>query len=67
MTPSQEINHGRLYPNLDDLVDKGLLKKGERDKRTNMYTVTQRGRREIEARREWESQYIEDIKVSPTS
>ena len=63
----QEINHGRLYPNLDDLVDKGLLKKGELDKRTNMYTVTQRGRREIEARREWESQYIEDIKVSPTS
>lgn len=63
----QEINHGRLYPNLDDLVDKGLLKKGELDRRTNMYTVTQRGRREIEARREWESQYIEDIKVSPTS
>jgi len=23
----QEINHGRLYPNLDDLVDKGLLRK----------------------------------------
>ena len=23
----QEINHGRLYPNLDDLVDKGLLEK----------------------------------------
>ncbi|MDR5673547.1 PadR family transcriptional regulator [Halalkaliarchaeum sp. AArc-GB] len=63
----QEINHGRLYPNLDDLVDKGLLKKGELDKRTNMYTVTQRGRREIEARREWESQYIENIKVSTTS
>jgi len=36
----QEINHGRLYPNLDDLVNKGLLEKGELDKRTNVYTVT---------------------------
>jgi len=54
----QEINHGRLYPNLDDLVDKGLLEKGELDRRTNVYTVTQRGQREIEARREWETQYL---------
>ena len=55
----QEINHGRLYPNLDDLVDKGLLKKGELDKRTNVYTVTQRGLRETEARKEWEAQYLD--------
>lgn len=60
----QEINHGRLYPNLDELVDKGHLKKGELDRRTNTYTVTKRGRREIEERREWENQYIENIKVS---
>jgi DNA-binding PadR family transcriptional regulator len=58
----QEINHGRLYPNLDDLVNKGLLEKGELDKRTNVYTVTQRGQREIEARREWENQYRESKK-----
>ncbi|WP_144906733.1 PadR family transcriptional regulator [Halobellus captivus] len=63
----QEINHGRLYPNLDDLVDKGLLKKGEFDKRTNVYTVTQRGLREIEARREWEGQYLEDVNAPTTS
>jgi len=24
-----EIHHGRLYPNLDTLVDKGLVEKGE--------------------------------------
>jgi DNA-binding PadR family transcriptional regulator len=54
----QEINHGRLYPNLDDLANKGLLEKGELDKRMNAYTVTQRGQREIEARREWENQYL---------
>ena len=53
-----EIHHGRLYPNLDTLVDKGLLEKGQIDKRTNYYQVTQRGRREIEARREWEDQYV---------
>ncbi|WP_256684923.1 helix-turn-helix transcriptional regulator [Halococcus qingdaonensis] len=53
-----QIHHGRLYPNLDTLVDKGLLEKGELDKRTNYYQVTKRGHREIEARREWEDQYV---------
>jgi len=55
----QEINPGRLYPNLNDLVSKGLLEKTELDKRTNEYTVTQRGLREFEARREWEDQYLD--------
>ncbi|MCU4975018.1 PadR family transcriptional regulator [Halobacteria archaeon AArc-m2/3/4] len=53
-----EIHHGRLYPNLDTLVDKGLLEKGKADRRTNIYSVTRRGQREIEARREWEGQYV---------
>jgi len=55
-----EIHHGRLYPNLDTLVDKGLVEKGVRDKRTNTYTLTRRGRREIEARRDWEAQIQTD-------
>lgn len=54
----KEIHHGRLYPNLDTLVDKGLVEKGEIDRRTNFYTLTRRGNREIEARREWEDQYV---------
>ena len=54
-----EIHHGRLYPNLDTLVDKGLVEKGELDQRTNYYTLTRRGRREVEARREWEQSYFE--------
>ncbi|MFC7057040.1 helix-turn-helix transcriptional regulator [Halovenus salina] len=54
-----EIQHGRLYPNLDTLVDKGLVEKGEIDKRTNSYTVTGRGQRELEAREEWKRNYIE--------
>lgn len=55
----KQVHHGRLYPNLDTLVEKGLLEKGEIDRRTNYYSVTQRGHREIEARRGWESQYVE--------
>ena len=54
----KEIHHGRLYPNLDTLVEKGLLEKGEQDQRTNYYTVTTRGQRELEARRDWEDQYL---------
>lgn len=54
------INHGRLYPNLDELVEKGLVEKSEKDGRTNVYTTTQRGHREIEARSEWEARYLED-------
>jgi DNA-binding PadR family transcriptional regulator len=54
------IHHGRLYPNLDTLVDKGLVEKGSKDRRTNVYTITKRGHREIEARREWEAEYLEN-------
>ncbi|MFB6105992.1 MAG: PadR family transcriptional regulator [Halobacteriaceae archaeon] len=49
-----EVNYGRLYPNLDDLVEKGLVEKGSKDDRTNEYALTARGRRELAARREWE-------------
>lgn len=52
-----EIHHGRLYPNLDALVEKGLVDKGHLDDRTNTYALTQRGERELEARREWEDRY----------
>ena len=54
-----EIHHGRLYPNLDELVEKGLVDKGKVDRRTNYYKLTQRGQREIDARLEWEARYLE--------
>ena len=53
-----EVNHGRLYPNLDTLVEKGLVEKGQRDRRTNFYTLTRRGQRELDARQDWEAQYV---------
>lgn len=54
----KEINAGRLYPNLDALVEKGLVEKGDKDRRTNVYTLTRRGQREIEARWAWETGYV---------
>ena len=63
----KEIHHGRLYPNLDTLVDKGLVEKGQRDRRTNYYVVTRRGNREIEDRREWENQYVDELLEEETS
>jgi DNA-binding PadR family transcriptional regulator len=62
----KEIHHGRLYPNLDTLVEKGLVEKGEKDRRTNVYTLTRRGHREIEARREWEHQYVDSPVTAST-
>jgi len=53
-----DVNHGRLYPNLDTLVEKGLVEKGQRDRRTNFYSLTRRGERELDARQDWESQYV---------
>lgn len=43
----EEINHGRLYTNLDDLVERGLVEKRARDDRTNEYSLTRKGRREL--------------------
>ena len=42
------VTTGRLYPNLDDLVDYGLIDKGEQNRRTNYYEVTNDGRRLVE-------------------
>ncbi|WP_224338484.1 helix-turn-helix transcriptional regulator [Haloprofundus halobius] len=53
-----EINHGRLYPNLDTLVNKDLVEKGQLDRRTNYYALTERGEEAMRKRREWEAQYF---------
>ncbi len=46
----EEILHGRLYPNLNDLVDADLVEKGELDKRTNSYELTAKGKAMLEQR-----------------
>ncbi|MDS0474053.1 PadR family transcriptional regulator [Natrinema sp. 1APR25-10V2] len=56
---SSEINHGRLYPNLDTVVNKELVEKGQLDRRTNYYDITEQGEEVIEERRKWEEQYMD--------
>jgi len=48
-----EVNHGRLYPNLDDLVEFGLVEKSELDKRTNQYELTEDGYEALLEQFEW--------------
>ncbi|WP_089827822.1 PadR family transcriptional regulator [Halogranum amylolyticum] len=48
-----EVKDGRLYPNLDTLVEQGLLEKGQRDRRTNYYQVTENGSSTIQEYVEW--------------
>ncbi len=36
----EDLNHSRLYQNLDQLVERGLLQKGKKDDRTNEYATT---------------------------
>jgi PadR family transcriptional regulator, regulatory protein PadR len=57
----KEVHHGRLYPNLDTIVEKGLIDKGQLDRRTNVYSLTQRGQRELDARHDWEDQYVAEL------
>lgn len=47
------INHGRLYPNLDELAEQGYIEIGELDKRTNEYRITGAGRDVIRDRTRW--------------
>lgn len=57
---TNEINHGRLYPNLDTLVEKGLVEKGVVDRRTNYYALTARGERELGSHINWQQNMLGD-------
>jgi ribosomal protein L37AE/L43A len=46
----EEVNHGRLYPNLDHLVERDLIEKSQLDNRTNHYALTSAGVRLLETR-----------------
>ena len=55
---TDEINHSRLYQNMDRLVEEGLLEKGSIDDRTNLYRLTSEGRDALVDRREWEREHL---------
>jgi DNA-binding PadR family transcriptional regulator len=57
----EEVNHGRLYPNLDDLVEMGLVEKSQLDKRTNEYGLTDDGLEAVLGQVEWKlSKFVTD-------
>lgn len=55
----EDVHPGRLYPNLDDLIDDGFVEKGRIDGRTNAYTLTAKGRRLLAERRHWTQEVVE--------
>jgi DNA-binding PadR family transcriptional regulator len=48
-----DVNHGRLYPNLDELAEMNLVEKSRLDKRTNQYSLTDRGRDAVLEQLQW--------------
>ena len=50
----EAVNHGQLYPNLDELVDAGLVEKCSVDGRTNAYSLTDDGESALDARLAWQ-------------
>ena len=56
-----EIKHGRLYPNLDTLVDSGLLEKGKQDDRTSWYALTGRAESLLVQRQQWEAERFDGV------
>jgi|APHM01.1.fsa_nt_gi transcriptional regulator, PadR family len=53
----KNVNHGQLYPNLDELVEVGLLEKSSLDQRTNKYLLTDAGKQLLKEYR----QFVDDI------
>lgn len=49
----EDVNHGCLYPNLDELVEMGLVAKSARDRRTNEYALTEAGQDALTNQLSW--------------
>lgn len=57
-TQGRSLLAGRVYTNLNELVDSGLIDKGSRDGRTNEYSLTEEGREAVRNRQRWEKRYV---------
>lgn len=49
-----DIRHGRLYPNLDSLVEKGLVEKGRRNARSNEYSLHESALQRMSTHLQWQ-------------
>ena len=59
-----EVNTGRLYSNLNTLVDKGYVAKGSIDNRTNSYELTAEGQKLLVERQEWEADRLPETRTT---
>jgi DNA-binding PadR family transcriptional regulator len=57
-TQDRKLLAGRIYSNLDTLVENGFVEKGEIDGRTNEYEITDKGVDEIQSRYQWQSRHV---------
>jgi len=53
-----EINHGRLYSNLNTLVEEGYVTKGSIDGRTNSYELTAEAKEQVAERQQWQAERL---------
>ncbi|MFB6185223.1 MAG: helix-turn-helix transcriptional regulator [Haloarculaceae archaeon] len=56
---SDDVKPGRLYDNLDELVEIGLLDCAT-EGRSNQYTLTEKGERFVKERHEWEQTLFDE-------
>jgi DNA-binding PadR family transcriptional regulator len=61
---SIEVNTGRLYTNLNTLVEKGYVAKGSIDSRTNSYELTAEGQKLLVERQEWEADRLPETRTT---
>ncbi|MCD2200166.1 PadR family transcriptional regulator [Halobacterium sp. KA-4] len=54
------INHGRLYPNLDELVEQGFVDKFSIDGRSNGYRLTEKAQFQLILRRRWQETLLSE-------
>jgi PadR family transcriptional regulator PadR len=50
----ESINSGRFYPNINELVESGLIEKNNTGGRTNTYSITERGESVLQNRIQWQ-------------
>lgn len=60
------IHDGHFYPNLDVLVDRGLINKEPKNQRANTYLVTDRGYEILRERHAWKRDRLESDPESAT-
>lgn len=61
----EEVNHGRLYPTLDQLARDGLIRKGKLDDRTNLYTLTPAGQQFVASHAKQQLDAARNVDAAP--